>query len=232
MCGRFVRKCSLDEIKDEFDIFEIQWAWEPSYNIAPGQNVAGIIDDKKTILTTFRWGLIPWWAKEESIGYKMINARAETLAEKRSFSKAFKTQRCLIVADGFYEWRKVNTKKFPMYIHLRSGKPFGFGGLYDTWRSPDGKTVISCTIITTEPNDVVQPLHNRMPVIIPREDRSLWLDRTVQEPDELMPLLKPYDSAEMEAYDVSMQVNSPKVNRPENIKRIPRPEDIEQGLFK
>jgi len=232
MCGRFVRKCSLDEIKDEFEVFEIQWAWEPSYNIAPGQNIAGIINDGKNILTTFRWGLIPWWAKEESIGYKMINARAETLAEKRSFSKAFKTQRCLIVADGFYEWRKVSNKKFPMYIHLRSGQPFGFGGLYDTWKAPDGRTITSCTIITTEPNDVVQPLHNRMPVIISREARSLWLDRAVQEPAELMPLLQPYDSAAMEAYDVSIQVNSPKVNRPENIKRIPRPEDIEQDLFK
>ncbi len=222
MCGRFVRKSSLTEIADEFVIDEIQWAWEPSYNIAPGQDIAVIIRDGKNQLVACRWGLIPWWAKDETIGYKMINARAETLAEKRSFSKPFKTQRCLIIADGFYEWQKhgEGAKKTPIYVHLRSGKPFSFAGIYDRWKEKNDKKILSCTIITTEPNSLLKPIHNRMPVIIEPDFRDLWLDRDMQDTDQLAQLLKPYESGAMEAYEVSSIVNSPKNNRPELIKPV------------
>lgn len=219
MCGRFVRKSSLTEITDEFDIGEIQWAWEPSYNVAPGQNVAVIIRNGMNQLIACRWGLIPWWAKDETIGYKMINARAETLAEKRTFAKPFKTQRCLIIADGFYEWQKHegSTKKTPIYVHLRSGKPFGFAGIYDRWKSKDDKRIISCSIITTEPNVLLKPVHNRMPVIIEPADRDQWLDKDVQDTERLAKLLRSYRAEAMEAYEVSSMVNSPKNDRPELI---------------
>ena len=230
MCGRFVRKCSLDEIKDEFDVFEIQWAWEPSYNVAPGQDIAGIINDGKNVLTTFRWGLIPWWAKEESIGYKMINARAETVAQKRSFSRAFKKQRCLVVADGFYEWRKLadGKRKVPMYVHLHEDRPFGFAGLYENWKGKDGTVLQTCTIITTQPNELMIPIHNRMPVIIAREQRKVWLDKEIDDPGILMPMLSPYAAKDMDAYEVSKKVNSPSYNEPDCIR--PAKEDEKQQL--
>lgn len=231
MCGRFVRKSTLTEIKDEFDIVEIQWAWEPSYNIAPGQDIAAVIGNDGNKLVAFRWGLIPFWAKDEQIGYRMINARAETIAEKRSFSQSFKKRRCLVVADGFYEWQKFEDKKIkiPMYVTLKSEQPFSFAGLYDTWKSKDGIIIQSCTILTTSPNKLLEPIHNRMPVIISTHDRAQWLDRSVQEPQELLPLLKTYDSNEMIAYEVSRQVNSPKNNAPDCIK--PLTQQGPSGLF-
>lgn len=225
MCGRFVRKSTLTEITDEFDIYEIEWAWEPSYNIAPGEQLAGVINKGKNILVSFRWGLVPWWAKDPQIGYKMINARAETLTEKRTFSRSFQKHRCLIVADGFYEWRKIDKRKYPVYIHLRSGRPFGLAGLYDRWKSPDGKLIASCTIITTKPNTLIEPIHNRMPVIIRPRDREVWLDKNIQDPQELMPLLQSYKADEMVAYNVSPKVNSPKFNEPNCIKPI---DELEQ----
>jgi putative SOS response-associated peptidase YedK len=214
MCGRFVRKSTLTEIKDEFDIGEIQWAWEPSYNVAPGQEIAAVVKNGENKLVSFRWGLIPFWAKDEEVGYKMINARSETIAEKRTFAQLLKKRRCLIVADGFYEWQKSEDKKIkiPMYITLRSGRPFGFAGLFDIWKSRDGKVVQSCTIITTKPNELLAPIHNRMPVIIPAGARALWLDRSIEESRQLLSLLDPYPAHDMLAYEVSRQVNSPKNN--------------------
>jgi putative SOS response-associated peptidase YedK len=222
MCGRFVRKSSLTEITDEFSIDEIQWAWEPSYNIAPGQDIAVVIRNGKNQLVACRWGLIPWWAKDETIGYKMINARAETLAEKRSFAKPFRSQRCLIIADGFYEWQKheQDARKTPIYVRLRSGRPFGFAGIYDRWKSKDDKRIMSCTIITTEPNSLLKSIHNRMPVIIEPDSRDIWLDKDMQDIDRLTALLKPYETGSMEAYEVSSLVNSPKNNRPDLINPV------------
>ena len=182
MCGRFVRRCTIDEVKEEFEVWDIQWAFEPSYNIAPGQDIAGIVTNGDKRLIKLRWGLIPFWAKDERIGYKMINARSETIVQKRSFARSFKTRRCLIVADGFYEWRVETKIKIPMYVHLCSDKPFGFAGLYDTWKAPDGQEIVSCTIITTEPNALVKPIHNRMPVIIEKDKRALWLDIKIEDP--------------------------------------------------
>jgi putative SOS response-associated peptidase YedK len=220
MCGRFVLRCSVDEVKSEFDIGEIQWAFEPSYNIAPGQEVAAVVDGGGKRLVKMRWGLIPAWAKDPAIGDRMINARAETLTQKPSFARPLKDRRCLIVASGFYEWRVREGKKFPVYVRLRTDRPFGFAGLYDRWRSPENETVVTCTIITTSPNELLVPIHNRMPVIVDREDRDRWLDSSVQEPDRLIALLKPYRASEMVAYDVSVRVNSPKYNQPDCIEPV------------
>ncbi len=222
MCGRFVRKSTITIIEDEFDIYEVQWASEPSYNVAPSQDVACVIGNGGNRLVKFRWGLVPFWADDPSIGYKMINARAETVAQKKSFARAFKKQRCLVVADGFYEWKKLadGKRKMPMYIHLREDRPFGFAGLYENWKSNDGKILQTCTIITTSANELMAPIHNRMPVIIMPDDRKLWLDTSVQDPDMLLPLLEPFRSAALEAYAVSKKVNSPSYNEPDCIEPV------------
>jgi putative SOS response-associated peptidase YedK len=230
MCGRFVRKSTITVIEDEFDIYEVQWAFEPSYNIAPSQDVACVIGNGGNRLVKFRWGLVPFWAEDPSIGYKMINARAETIAQKRSFARAFRKQRCLVIADGFYEWRKIADakRKIPMYVHLHGERPFGFAGLYENWKSKDGKVLQSCTIITTQPNELMAPIHNRMPVIIAPDKRNIWLDSTIQDPVRLTPLLAPYDAAKMDAYEVSKKVNSPAYNEPDCIR--PASNEEEQKL--
>ncbi len=230
MCGRFVRKSTITVIEDEFDIYEVQWASEPSYNIAPSQDVACVIGNGGNRLVKFRWGLVPFWADDPSIGYKMINARSETLTQKKSFARAFRTQRCLVVADGFYEWRKFadGGKKMPMYIHLREERPFGFAGLYENWKGKDGTVLQTCTIITTRPNELMASIHNRMPAIIAAEQRKVWLNREIDDPELLMPLLAPYPAKEMDAYEVSKKVNSPSYNEPDCIE--PASEEDEQEL--
>ena len=219
MCGRFTLHTDLEQIQKVFKLDEIAAEPEPSYNVAPTQPVYAIVDhDGKSSLSRMRWGLIPFWAKDASIGSKMINARAETLAEKASFKRPFKSQRCLIVADGFYEWRKDGAVKIPTYIHLKSGKPFGFAGLYDTWKAPDGELVTSCTIITTTPNELMQAIHDRMPVIVPTRSHQTWLDPANQDIAKLTALLVPYKATEMEAWPVARLVNSPANNTAELIK--------------
>ena len=162
-----------------------------------------------------RWGLIPSWAKDSSVGNRLINARAETVAERNSFRSAFVRRRCLVLADGFYEWQRVGNAKRPMRIVMKSGEPFAFAGLWDSWRDPNGEIVRSCTIITTEANELLHPIHNRMPVILPRDLESFWLDNDVEDRDALSNVMVPYQSAEMEAYEVSSLVNRPGNNQPE-----------------
>jgi putative SOS response-associated peptidase YedK len=220
MCGRFACNSTEDTIVSEFNIFEIHKRPVPNYNVAPGQEVLGVMKNEKYKLVGLRWGLIPSWAKEPEIGYRMINARAETLTQKPSFAKPLKSQRCLIVADGFYEWRKELGKKIPLFVHLRTNRPFGFAGLYDTWQSPDGDEISSCTIITTSPNELIAPIHNRMPVILRPEAREIWLDRNIEDSAKLLPLLKPFEASELEAYEVSPLVNSVKNNNPDLVKPI------------
>ncbi|MBN1495418.1 MAG: SOS response-associated peptidase, partial [Spirochaetes bacterium] len=189
----------------------------PTYNITPGSNILSIImRDSKRLLVDFKWGLVPAWAKDPSIGQKMINARGETVSQKPSFRKAFKLRRCLIVASGFYEWKGEGKIKIPYYIRLASNQPFGFAGLYETWISREGMELHSCTIITTEANDVMKPIHDRMPVIIPRRKEDLWISSATS-PDEAQGLLMPYQDEEMTAYPVSTIVNSPKNNSAECI---------------
>ena len=221
MCGRFTLHANLKEIQETFKVDEVVAEPTPSYNVAPTQQVYAVVQhDGKSVLEGMRWGLIPFWAKDASIGSKMINARAETLTEKSSFSRPLKNQRCLIVADGFYEWRKEGTAKIPTYIHLKSGKPFGFAGLYDTWKSPEGEVLTTCTIITTSPNEVTAPIHDRMPVIVPARSYATWLDPANQDIDKLTALLAPYKASEMEAWPVARLVNSPANNTPELIKPV------------
>ena len=148
------------------------------------------------------------------MGDRMINARAETVAEKPSFRRALQKRRCLVLADGFYEWRKEGKKKTPMYITLKSHEPFGFAGLWETWKSPEGEAIHSCTLITTTPNALMESIHNRMPVILPRDAEAQWLDRAIEDPERLLPLLAPYSAADMDAYTVSLAVNSPRNDSP------------------
>ncbi len=220
MCGRFSRKATLQAIIDEFEIEEVNDAVEPSYNVAPGQEIAVILKDESRKLGLLKWGLIPSWSKDPAIGNRMINARAETLAEKPSFKHPLRRKRCLIVADGFFEWKKEGKQKIPMYIFLKDQKPFVFAGLWDTWTSPDGKKISTCTIITTEPNEFMKKIHNRMPVILPKEHIDLWLDRSIENEQKVLPLLQPYPEKEMDAYEISRFVNSPKNNSPACVEKV------------
>ncbi len=220
MCGRFSRKATLQAIIDEFEIEEVNDAVEPSYNVAPGQEIAVILKDESRKLGLLKWGLIPSWSKDPAIGNRMINARAETLAEKPSFKHPLRRKRCLIVADGFFEWKKEGKQKIPMYIFLKDQKPFVFAGLWDTWTSPDGKKISTCTIITTEPNEFMKKIHNRMSVILPKEHIDLWLDRSIENEQKVLPLLQPYPEKEMDAYEISRFVNSPKNNSPACVEKV------------
>jgi putative SOS response-associated peptidase YedK len=183
----------------------------PRYNIAPSQPVAVVPNDGQMRLDYYVWGLIPSWSKDPSIGSRLINARGETLAEKPSFRSAFRRRRCLILADGFFEWKQIPGSKIktPMYIHLKSGQPFAFAGLWESWNSPDGSNVLSCTIITTTPNALMEPIHNRMPVILPASAYTRWLEPGEQDPTTLQALIQPYSPEAMSAYPVSTLVNRP-----------------------
>ncbi len=211
MCGRFTLTATPEQLQEAFPGLQIPPGIAPRYNIAPSQPVAVIANNQPNRLDFFVWGLIPSWAKDPSIGNRMINARAETLIEKPAFRTAFKRRRCLIPASGFYEWRQEpgQKTKTPQYIRMASGEPFAFAGLWENWNSPDGSQVLSCTIITTEPNTLLATIHNRMPVILPKSAYTQWLDPGEAKPETLMDLLKPYDPAHMEAFTVSKLVNSP-----------------------
>ena len=171
--------------------------------------------DRDRQFKLFRWGLIPSWAKDISIGAKLINARAETLQEKPSFRESFKRRRCLIVADGFYEWKKQAGKKQPFYFRLENTEPFAFAGLWDRWHSPDGDVLETCTIITTEANQLAATVHDRMPVILSPDSYDRWLDPKHQTSANLESLLRPYPTTEMTAYLVSPSVNSPTHDQPD-----------------
>lgn len=209
MCGRFVLFASPAMLQAEFELAAPPAGLTPRYNIAPTQSVAVIPNKGERTIEMFTWGLIPSWAKDPSIGSRMINARAETLAEKPAFRAAFRKRRCLIVANGFYEWKKEGTGKTPMFIRLASQRPFAFAGLWEYWQPPGAGPVLSCTIITTDANALVSPIHDRMPVILPASAYDLWLDPEPREPTGLMALLHPFEDEPMEAIAVSRLVNSP-----------------------
>ncbi len=211
MCGRFTLTVSPEQLAETFAWLNIPPGIAPRYNVAPSQPVAVVPNDGQNRLDFFTWGLVPSWAKDPAMGSRMINARAETLAEKPAFRAAFRRRRCLILADGFYEWRQEPGRKTktPMYIHLKSGRPFAFAGLWESWNSPDGSNILSCTIITTAPNALMETIHNRMPVILPEATYPLWLATGDQDTAKLHNLLLPYPADEMHAYPVSTLVNSP-----------------------
>lgn len=221
MCGRFALFSHLSQIQEAFDVQEIHYELEPSYNISPTQDVAVVVRrEGVNSLETMRWGLIPFWAKDLKIGSKMINARVETLSEKPSFKRPLKSQRCLIVADGFYEWSKTDQGKVPMFIQAKSQRPLGLAGLYDIWQSPQGQPITSCTIVTTRANDFMQPIHGRMPLILPQPEEAAWLDPATPNIAKWLAALAPYPGEEMQAYEVSRLVNSPQNNSIECIQPI------------
>ena len=222
MCGRYTLTPGLTILQRRFSFTAEQITLKPRYNLAPSQGAPVIVVEDSRKLKVMHWGLVPFWAKETSIGHKLINARAETLAEKPSFRQSLKRRRCLVLADGFYEWRKVPTgrTKIPMRFVLRSREPFAFAGLWDIWGKPDGSELQSFTIITTEANDLLRPVHNRMPVILPQEAEDEWLDPEVRQVGTLTPLLKPFPSGMMEAYEVSTRVNSPRNDAPDCIEEV------------
>ena len=217
MCGRFTLTVNPEELEEAFRDFDFPDRFAPRFNIAPTQPVLAVANDAKNKADFLLWGLIPSWAKDPSIANKLINARGETLAEKPSFRGGFKYKRCLILADGFYEWNvQPGTKtKTPYFIHMQDRKPFAFAGLWDEWQSPDGGALRTCTIITTEPNELMKSLHNRMPLILDPKDYAEWLDPAARAPESLVHLVKPFPSDRMAAYPVSTAVNSPGNDRAE-----------------
>ncbi|MBW4663383.1 MAG: SOS response-associated peptidase [Chroococcus sp. CMT-3BRIN-NPC107] len=222
MCGRFTLSQPTDAIASAFNLSQVL-PLEPCYNIAPTQLIPAVLYPSELgerQLQMFRWGLIPAWAKDTAMGAKLINARAETVSEKPSFKAAFKRRRCLIIADGFYEWQRLEGKKQPYYFRLKSSQIFAFAGLWEYWKSPDEQIINSCTILTTAANDLLRPIHERMPVILEAKNYELWLDPQVENPEKLQPLLQPYQADLMTSYTVSTKVNNPKNNTPECINSL------------
>jgi putative SOS response-associated peptidase YedK len=217
MCGRFTLTVDPADLAEAFPEFTFPGQLAPRYNIAPTQPVLALANDGTGKADFFVWGLIPSWAKDPAIGARLINARAETLSEKPSFRAAFKYRRCLIFANGFYEWqaRPGSKVKVPHFIHLKSGNPFAFAGLWEQWHASDGSQIKSATIITTAPNELMTPIHNRMPVILPQVSYARWLEPSSRQPADLQALLASYPAEAMAAYPVSTLVNSPANDHPE-----------------
>jgi len=223
MCGRFALTISWEALLAAFAEFDFEFGGklQPRYNIAPSQNILVIPNLTPRIAGFVHWGLIPSWAKDRKVSYKMINARGETLGEKPSFKDAYRKRRCLIPADGFYEWKKEGKQKIPNYIRMKSNKVFAFAGIWENWISPEQEKITSCTIITTSPNSLMEQIHNRMPVILPQEHFEKWLNSEPVNRDELDPLLHSFPAELMEAYPVSDQINSPRNDNPNCIEPIP-----------
>jgi putative SOS response-associated peptidase YedK len=223
MCGRYTL-FKINRIQQAFP-----WIVEPvpadvptRYNIAPTQPILAVANNHADRFEHFHWGLIPSWAKDPAIGNRMINARAETLAEKPAFRTALRRRRCLVPADGFYEWKKDpgGKTKTPMHVRMKSGEIFAFAGLWETWHAPDGSVVPSLTLITTQPNELMSEIHDRMPVILKPQDYQRWLDPKELPPADLADLLRPYPADEMEARPVSRTVNNPKNESPDCIESM------------
>lgn len=223
MCGRFSLRTPVQLLSEHFQLSVVP-TWGQRYNIAPSQPVATVMVTPEHTGRQFRllrWGLIPSWAKDPDIGARMINARAETAPTKPAFRAAFRQRRCLVLADGLYEWQRQGRGKQPFYIRMRDDRPFAFAGLWEHWEGRDGSSIDSCTLLTTEPNEIIRALHHRMPVILEPKDYDVWLDPGTQKADLLHPLLGPYPSEEMTAYPVSPRVNNPAHDGPGCIERLP-----------
>lgn len=207
MCGRYsITQIEEQKLKERFCFKKIPANLKPRYNVAPSQDVPVILNESPEELTFVRWGLIPHWAKEENTQYSMINAKAETITEKPAYRGPIKKRRCLIIADSFFEWKKTNGKKQPFRIMLKDESLFTFAGIWDCWEK-DGEVIQSCSIITTSPNELTKSIHDRMPVILPRDEEKKWLSDI--DLGEAVALLRPYDAKTMEAYEISTLVNSP-----------------------
>ncbi|MFP4544710.1 MAG: SOS response-associated peptidase [Candidatus Kapaibacterium sp.] len=219
MCGRFAMTATTEDIENLLPELGPDAEIEARYNIAPTQNIAAIQGDGSGKIRKLRWGLVPFWADDPSIGNRMINARGETLNEKPSFKKLIKSRRCLIIATGFYEWKKSGKEKIPYYIKMKDGKPFTFAGLWDVWNKGE-EPLTTATIITTVPNEMISDIHNRMPAIIMPEHRELWLSTETVSIEMLLAAIGPYPADEMEAYPVSKAVNNPRNDYPELLNNL------------
>ena len=209
MCGRFTLHTLPDVLQDHFGVDQLPSELAPSYNIAPSQDIAAVrMLGERRRLDMLRWGLVPAWAKDVKIGYRMINARAETVADKPAWRTAFRLRRCLIPADGFYEWRRTADGKQPYHIRMKDGGVFGLAGIWERREAADG-VLESCSIIVTEANDTIRPVHDRMPVIIAPGDYGAWLDPGLRDPGALQHYLRAWPAGEMEVYPVSSRVNRP-----------------------
>lgn len=221
MCGRFTNNAKAKDIEKEFKVGKLNAKiFSDRYNITPSQEIAAVLETGgERIVSNLKWGLIPHWSKDDSFASKLINARAETIAEKPSFRDAFKTHRCIIPATGFYEWdKKSKGTKQPFYFYLKEKEVFGFAGLWSEWTDKEsGEVIETCTIITTEPNKVLEAIHDRMPVILKPESYDEWLDEKIDDTEKLQKLLKPYPATQMKSHPVSRLVNSPSENSPELI---------------
>lgn len=217
MCGRFQLSVKGKHISERFNVEVFDEMYKPSFNSAPGQNLPIIINTESEKLSLFKWGLVPFWAKDPKIGNKLINTRAETIMEKPSFKAAFTRRRCLIPANGFFEWKK-GTQKIPYRIFMKNEALFAMAGLWETWKDADGNLLHTFSIITTEPNELMKPIHNRMPVILPPEAEKTWLHE--ENPQELLALLQPYDANKMEAYTIGNAINSPGNNNETVVKPL------------
>ena len=215
MCGRY-RLSRPKYLVEYFDAEAEEEDFRASYNIAPTQAVATVRSGAaKRVLSNMRWGLIPWWAKDIAIGNRMINARSETVLENAAFRDSFRQRRCLIPADGFYEWKKSGKTKRPFHFGMKDGSLFAFAGIWDCWKSPEGKLLESCSILTTAPNDLIKDIHDRMPVILARTNYEAWLTIPPAQADELVEMLAPFDADLMRRYEVSPLVNSPVNDSPD-----------------
>jgi len=217
MCGRYSFAPELKIVNEHYDITIKDGELTPDYNCAPTRSLPVITANNPGELSFFRWGLIPFWAKDASIGNKLINARGELIAEKASFKNAFKRRRCLVPADAFYEWRSMETskEKIPYRIFLPNQGVFSMAGLWEQWKNPEGEAVNTFTIVTTTPNELMAEIHNRMPVILSKEDEKNWLQETDEQ--KLLSLIKPFPAKLMSAYRISNLVNSVRNNSPKII---------------
>ena len=231
MCGRFILTSPGRVLAAQFEL-QHEPELTPRYNIAPTQMVPVVRFDQETTVKQFemlKWGLVPFWAKDASIGPRLINARCETLGQKPAYRAAFKSRRCLIPTNGFYEWMKEKEKKQPYLIRLADESLFAFAGLWEHWKGPDGSTIESCTVITTEANDLLRPIHDRMPVIITRKDYDSWLNPDISGQETFQSLMLPYPSHEMVFFPVNPKVNKATYDNPDCIEPVLRAESDTQS---
>ena len=226
MCGRFTLISSVSDLQLRFGFAMDPAEVEPRYNIAPTQQVLTVVNEGERLGEMMRWGLVPSWAKDIKIGNRMINAVSETAASKPAFRSAFRRRRCLVLADGFFEWRKEGKKRVPLYFSQKSGDPMAFAGLWENWKSAEGDWIRSCTILTTAANSFIEPVHNRMPVILSSETEPLWLDPITETPDILEPLLVPAPPELLDVREVSPVVNNARSEGPDCIATVTPPEEV------
>ncbi len=220
MCGRYAL-VDTRGLQGRFRLNDNSAPPAARYNVAPSQEMPVVLAaEGERKLEVMKWGLIPFWSKEPKASYSTINARAEGIADKPAYRRPIRNQRCIVPANGFYEWQKSGTGKIPHFIHLKSDELFGFAGLYDIYKDPEGHELHTFTIVTTEANELVAPIHNRMPVILPRQAEDEWLDPTVTDPFQVTRLLKPFPADLMEVYPVSKKVNSPGNDLPELVRTL------------